>query len=334
MGGCCSGNKDPKGGNSSHKTELAHHDGAFAALAYEKKNPRIKEGSAKAHYTFASPIPGLYDTFHGENSKTKQHVAITQIVYSHDMSRSQAAALSAIMKYKPNEKAEKSQAAVHEVYFEGSTLTLISEVRTAMTASKAVAARDEKVAYDEECVAAVFHDVAQAVNDLHRHKLLQANLSFEGLLAEITDKNVISVQIPTFSLHALAEPSKPVHHKGAYPPEILLEGKAPTEQTDAWNLGVLLHVMLVGYPPLMEGEADAKKQMEDMKGGAAFPIAEHYWSAVSEDARYLVEDLLKIDPAKRMTVSQVLDAPWIEGRVAGSVDLTETKRKFADSILG
>merc|ERR1712166_883087 len=133
--------------------------------------------------------------------------------------------------------------------------------------------------HDEECVAAMFYDVAQAIHDLHRHKLLQANLSFEGLLGEHkaldgakpdADKTVISVQIPTFGLNTLGgtkpqDVAKAVHHKGACAPEILLDATnsvQPTEETDAWNLGVLLHVMLVGYPPLQEEEKEAKEQME------------------------------------------------------------------------
>jgi len=346
MGGCCSGNgKDPKPGAGSRKTEAAY-DGMFGALQAEKV-PHVKAGSPKEDYTFGAQIPGVYCTFHGE-SRAKQSVAITQIVYSEKMTKAQAVALSVMMKYKPSEKAEKSQASVLEAFYDESTLTLISEVRTSSSASQAVAQRAAGVPYDEECVAAMFYDVAQAIHDLHRHKLLQANLSFEGLLGEHkapdgakpdADKTVISVQIPTFGLNTLGgtkpqDAAKAVHHKGACAPEILLDATnsvQPTEETDAWNLGVLLHVMLVGYPPLQEEEKEAKEQMEGLRGGAKFPIAEHYWRDICPDARDLVEGLLNVDPTKRLTVKQAIDDQWIS-RPGGTgvADMKETRSKLIE----
>merc|ERR1712166_176001 len=88
MGGCCSGNgKDPKPGAGSRKTEAAY-DGMFGALQAEKI-PHVKAGSPKEDYTFGAQIPGVYCTFHGE-SRAKQSVAITQIVYSEKMTKAQA----------------------------------------------------------------------------------------------------------------------------------------------------------------------------------------------------------------------------------------------------
>jgi len=351
MGGCCSGEKEPKAGNTTQKP-TPQHNGCFAELVAEsKRNPRVvKEGNLKEAYIITSgPIDGLVNTCHGEHSQTKQKVVITQIEYTQKMTKAQAAALVAMLKHKPGESI-LARVSVDAVYYEACTLSLVSEVRTASMAAEAIAGLGEDGVYDEDIVAAVIFDVASAMNDLHKRKLVQGNLQFEGLLADLQPKpKKVQAQIPTFNLFALStETTWRGKHKGIVPPEVLLNdaqanrAKLPgdralqwvqlNEQTDAWNLGVLLHMMLVGYPPLQESEEGVKTQIEKMKEGDDFPIAEHYWSDISPDARDLVVGLLRVDPSKRFTVETVLDDPWITtpGRT-GTTDLRESKRKLIEA---
>jgi len=313
----------------------AYNNAIFESLYNNNKRDksRIVDGPASALYSWdEDPIPGVYNTFPGKDKKSNKPVAVTVLDFTTKMTPHQIDALFAIASFKPG--SPQIVPSLHRAFFHEKQLTLVCETDGGCAGFAAIAEFGDDPYTEADAICGVIFSVATAMKDLHKQGLVQGDI--QSLLLKGTKgghDGTLAAQVPTYNLCRLAVPKRPVHHKGACAPEILLDNKQPTAQTDAWNLGVLLHVMLVGYPPLQEDEGEAKKQMEELNlPGAKFPFAEHYWRVVSLDARDLVEDLLKTDPAKRMTVSQVLEAPWIEGRVAGSADLEETRRKFADSL--
>jgi serum/glucocorticoid-regulated kinase 2 len=88
-------------------------------------------------------------------------------------------------------------------------------------------------------------------------------------------------------------------------PEIVLRleyGKA----VDWWTLGSIIYEMLVGAPPFyVESRPELFERIKF--DNPKFP------SSLSQNARNLIECLLKKDPAKRLgTTSKVRDHPWFE----------------------
>jgi len=312
----------------------------FAPLFHctKRDRQRIVGGAPTSLYSWdGEPIPGAYNTYMGKNKKTNKQVVVTVLDFESKITQAQIDALLAMAAFKP--RSALCVPSLSHAFFEAKQLTLVSETEGGHAGFQAIANMDKKQPYTEaDAISGVIFSVASAMNDLHQQGLVQGDI--QGLLLRNTPgghAGSLAAQVPTYNLSRLAPPARQVEHKGACPPEVLLQDKAKpavqlNAQTDAWNLGVLLHMMLVGYPPLQETEADAKIQMEKMKDGEKFPIAEHYWSDISEHARDLVTDLLTVDTAKRITVAQVLDDPWIGGRVASTVNLEETRIKFVDSL--
>merc|ERR1712159_365592 len=100
------------------------------------------------------------------------------------------------------------------------------------------------------------------MRDLHKHGFVQGSLDIGGLrvhgMQDVSTQKTDSsweagkVQIPTFNMSKLVKNSwnKPVW-AGATAPELLLgEESELTTATDVWNMGVILHMLLVGEPPL------------------------------------------------------------------------------------
>lgn len=96
---------------------------------------------------------------------------------------------------------------------------------------------------------------------------------------------------------------------GYVAPEVL-EGKAYDKQVDLWSVGVILYILLCGFPPFYhESTQQLYKQIK--RGEYDFP--DPYWSEISDSAKDLVRGLLTVDPAKRLSSDKVLQHAWIVG---------------------
>mmetsp|Transcript_19152 Transcript_19152/g.45134 ORF Transcript_19152/g.45134 Transcript_19152/m.45134 type:complete len:129 (-) Transcript_19152:151-537(-) len=87
-----------------------------------------------------------------------------------------------------------------------------------------------------------------------------------------------------------------------------------------WSVGVILYILLCGFPPFYEEELP-KLFATIMAGKFDFPSP--WWDAVSTDAKDLVNKLLVVDANKRYTAAQVLAHPWIAGSAPSDKQLTE-----------
>jgi calcium/calmodulin-dependent protein kinase I len=96
---------------------------------------------------------------------------------------------------------------------------------------------------------------------------------------------------------------------GYVAPEIL-EGTAYDERADMWSVGVILYILLGGYPPFIEStQRDLFRKIR--KG--EYEFHEEYWGTVSAEAKELISSLLTVSCAKRLTAEQALQNAWILG---------------------
>lgn len=126
---------------------------------------------------------------------------------------------------------------------------------------------------------------------------------------------------------------------GYVAPEIL-EGVKYGLQADMWSLGVIVYILLGGYPPFIE--STQKALFRKIRKGE-YEFHEQYWKSVSKGAKDLIKQLLTVDPKNRITAEGALKNPWITGddsALAGNdlgVNLAEfkrfnAKRKFKGAV--
>jgi len=108
-----------------------------------------------------------------------------------------------------------------------------------------------------------------------------------------------------------------------------------------WACGVILYILLVGYPPFWD--EDQHRLYAQIKSGAyEYPSPE--WDTVTPEAKSLINSMLTVNPAKRITALQALKHPWISQRerVAAMVHRQQTvdslkkfnaRRKLKGAIL-
>jgi calcium-dependent protein kinase len=95
-------------------------------------------------------------------------------------------------------------------------------------------------------------------------------------------------------------------------PEVLK--KNYTEKCDIWSIGVILYILLCGYPPF--NGANDKQIIEAVLRGK-YTLDEPEWEDISDEAKDLVRKMLEYDPVKRISASDALQHKWIKTHTQG-----------------
>ena len=90
-------------------------------------------------------------------------------------------------------------------------------------------------------------------------------------------------------------------------PEVLAE--CYDEKCDIWSCGVILYILLCGYPPF-NGDTDTDIMKAVKKGKYEFPVED--WSNISKEAIDLITNMLKYNSKERLTAGQCLSHSWFK----------------------
>lgn len=95
-------------------------------------------------------------------------------------------------------------------------------------------------------------------------------------------------------------------------PEILLETGYGLK-VDIWAMGVIVFILLCGYPPFVSPTNDQEELFETILAGN-FEFASPYWDEASQLAKDLITLMLQTDPELRFSAAEVLQHPWLTVR--------------------
>ncbi|PSC73234.1 calcium calmodulin-dependent kinase type IV-like isoform A [Micractinium conductrix] len=199
--------------------------------------------------------------------------------------------------------------------------------------------------YSEQQAAAIFVQVAAAVAHMHEYRVLHRDIKPENVMfaeppaeakaAPLTAAQLQAgrplngggaggapaqkmpvVKLVDLGMACLYDPAKqitgPLGSPGFVAPEIIA-GAAHAPSMDVFSLGALLFIMLVGRKPFNIKESEnlryALLPLQEAPG-----LKDPRWLDLSPDAKHLVMGMLAYDPARRLTMPQVLDHEWVVSR--------------------
>lgn len=111
-------------------------------------------------------------------------------------------------------------------------------------------------------------------------------------------------------------------------PEILQFGVFKTlphgydEKCDMWSIGVLVYILLCGYPPFYDKKRN--NLFKKICQGKFYFHQGTVWDHISDEAKDFVMRLMVLDPKKRSSAEQALQHSWL-ATARSDVDLPETK---------
>ncbi|KAG7514468.1 MAP kinase-interacting serine serine/threonine-protein kinase 2 [Solea senegalensis] len=194
--------------------------------------------------------------------------------------------------------------------------------------------------FSEQEASDVVQDIASALDFLHNKGMAHRDLKPENILCESAVR-ISPVKICDFDLGSgikLNSDSSPISTPELLTPCGSAEYMAPEvveafseeatiydKRCDLWSLGVILYIMLSGYPPFVGrcggncgwelGEPCHTCQnnlFESIQEGK-YEFPKEDWAHISSSAKDLISKLLVRDAKNRLSASQVLQHPWVQG---------------------
>ncbi|XP_013779509.1 calcium/calmodulin-dependent protein kinase type II alpha chain isoform X6 [Limulus polyphemus] len=198
--------------------------------------------------------------------------------------------------------------------------------------------------YSEADASHCIQQILESVHHCHQNSVVHRDLKPENLLLASKAKGA-AVKLADFGLAIEVQGDQQAWYgfagtPGYLSPEVLKKDPYG-KPVDIWACGVILYILLVGYPPFWD--EDQHRLYAQIKAGAYdYPSPE--WDTVTPEAKNLINSMLTVNPAKRITASEALKHPWIcqRERVASTLHRQETveclkkfnaRRKLKGAIL-
>lgn len=167
----------------------------------------------------------------------------------------------------------------------------------------------KRKSYTEEDARVVMRKLASAIRYLHARGIVHRDLKPENILLKSSAPGA-EVMIADFGFARSMSGSRrgtACGTPGYVAPEVV-QGLPYGAEVDCWSLGVILFILLCGYPPF-PGANHAAILAKVVHADYAFTSPA--WDHVSAEAKDLVTKLLNVNREQRLSAEGILSHPWM-----------------------
>jgi len=175
-------------------------------------------------------------------------------------------------------------------------------------------------ALTEDVARTYFHQLIGGLSACHNSHVVHRDLKPQNLLLDAK----YNLKIADFGLSSIHKKGDQERHrmrthnvgtKGYRAPELILK-KAYSEKCDIFSAGVILFILLAGYPPFAEASTRDKWYRPMAEGNAKRFWRQHRKCAIAKmpEVRDLVTRMLWFDPKRRISIEGIRAHKWFTGK--------------------
>ncbi|XP_046294284.1 serine/threonine-protein kinase 33 isoform X3 [Marmota monax] len=185
---------------------------------------------------------------------------------------------------------------------------------------------DRKGHFSENETRWIIQSLASAIAYLHTKDIVHRDLKLENILVKssFVDANNemnLNIKVTDFGLavkkHGRAEAmmqatcGTPIYMA----PEVI-NAHDYSQQCDIWGIGVIMYYLLCGEAPFL---ANSEETLFELIKKGELHFENPIWNSVGDCAKSVLKQLLKVDPAHRITAKELLDNQWLTGNTHSSM---------------
>ncbi|KAG8507228.1 Serine/threonine-protein kinase 33 [Galemys pyrenaicus] len=184
---------------------------------------------------------------------------------------------------------------------------------------------DQKGHFSENETRWIIQSLASAIAYLHNNDIVHRDLKLENILVkssfiDANNEMNLNIKVTDFGLavkkHGRSEAmlqttcGTPIYMA----PEVI-SAHDYSQQCDVWSIGVIMYILMCGEPPFL---ASSEEKLFELIRKGELHFEHPIWDSVSDSAKSVLKQLLKVDPAHRLTAKELLDNQWLTGNALSS----------------
>lgn len=164
--------------------------------------------------------------------------------------------------------------------------------------------------YTETDAACIMQQILSAISYLHQNNIVHRDIKPENILLETKSTGDLFIKLIDFGTANFCDKDTRFTLKVGTPyyiaPEVLKNDY--NYKCDVWSAGIIMYILLSGTPPF-EGKND--EEILDKVRLGKYTFSTSNWNNISEEAKDLIEKLLRMDPKKRFEAEDALNHIWV-----------------------
>lgn len=170
-------------------------------------------------------------------------------------------------------------------------------------------------AFTEREASKIMHAICSAVQHLHSLGIAHRDVKPENLLYSDTSDDAV-LKLTDFGFAQKFDENVKQLVTACYTPYYcapeILSSSPYGKAVDVWSIGVIMYILLSGYPPFYSSHgAPISPGMKRRIRAGQYEFPSVDFDRVSEAAKHLIRGCLKTDPAERITIDQVMTHKWL-----------------------